>query len=159
MERIKTKGDNIGTTKNCPYCDTEFIINVHNKTYCTKKCAIKDHREKNLNHYKKRERRWYHQTNRKKYANNWYHQNKEKFKTEEWYRKKAEYYLERYYKLKGTPEFLKIKARNRDTKKRDKFCNECDSKKNLHFHHLNYKYGIGITLCSKCHIARHGGCY
>ncbi len=38
---------------------------------------------------------------------------------------------------------------------RDTQCKNCKSKKNLHFHHTNYKKNEGYTLCARCHSQFH----
>jgi hypothetical protein len=91
----------------------------------------------------------------RKYNHNYYINNKPKRKR---YNKKylpiRKNKMKNEYKMKNK---LKLKARNysNNYKQIGTFCEDCKSKKDLIFHHTDYKLNLGRTLCKKCHLKEH----
>ena len=54
------------------------------------------------------------------------------------------------------PEKYQARNYSENHKQIGKFCEKCNSTKNLHFHHINYKGKKGVTLCHNCHWNIHG---
>lgn len=86
---------------------------------------------------------------------------------EEIARYKHEYYIKhkeeiREYKNKWQKNWrknnknrLKENLRQVGRRKRKDYCEICNSKEKLEFHHWNYEKGIGSTLCKSCHKIQH----
>src|SRR3989344_2784351 len=96
---------------------------------------------------------WYsiHKQEMRLYNQKYQKKHKQKIKIQ-----KAKYRLKNkgLYRLKYP---IKEKARNfaHNHKQRRNKCEQCNSIKNLHFHHTNYKNNEGKTLCRKCHNLEH----
>jgi hypothetical protein len=120
----------------------------------------KQHYLENIDHYKQ-------------YQKLYYEQNKEKIKVNvKKYRKKRpdipikvnRLYRQKYKekilqeqkeKRREYPEKNRAYARIGYKNLRDKKCVKCGKRKDLHFHHTNYKNDKGFTLCRKCHYKIH----
>lgn len=56
---------------------------------------------------------------------------------------------------KRSPEKVKAREYAKKHNFRSNYCFKCGSDKDLHFHHIDYKKNIGITLCRTCHNKLH----
>ena len=118
----------------------------HNKKY-------RDAHQQSIKEYKERNKE-----RRLSQTREWYKRNKDevKQKNKEW-RKEHPNNVKEWDKKYRQNNSIKYNARQYSyrNKQRDDKCLNCDSIEDLHFHHIDYKQKIGITLCKRCHNGIH----
>ncbi|MEK6882961.1 MAG: hypothetical protein AABY22_25275 [Nanoarchaeota archaeon] len=127
----------------------ENIREQHKRWYFkNRERLLEQHREwkKNNPTKIKEEYRKYYQENKEYHwdkSNKWRKENPDKINEHRRlaYKKYPERYKSRWYAWKN--------------KQRNFECLNCNSTKNLHFHHTNYEKKEGITLCRECHVKEH----
>ena len=108
--------------------------------YCCSNCWNKGNKEKMKESYKK-----------------YYNNPNGKWKNKMSKYKKTDKYkvVRKKHRLKERQDKIKYNSRARGNRKREKVCKFCNTKKELEFHHIDYKNDVGFTLCQKCHKELH----
>jgi len=136
--------------KLCNQCKERKIMSKGLCNRCYNRKMMKKLRQENPTY--KIKAKEYQQTHRELYAKSkkkHYYKNREKILL------KFKKYLKKYNKK--FPERNTARTLAAYYKLRGDECELCKSKKNLHFHHLDYKRNIGVTLCCLCHMKLHAG--
>lgn len=122
--------------RKCIICKKEFSA-IKNQKCCSGRCKLENEIE---------------------YKRKYKEENKEKYRqySKEWRKRNPKAWGDYYKKNLGEMR-KKHKAHQYSYvyQQRKNSCYFCENKKNLVFHHFNYKKRLGITLCQKCHIRLH----
>lgn len=95
---------------------------------------------------------------RKDYLHKWNisHRKQQSQNVKNWNKKNHKKRLETIRKDKeNNKEKYKSRAYANNIGLRGNFCERCESKENLHFHHTDYAQNKGFTVCAVCHKAIH----
>lgn len=146
--------------KTCISCNQTYIPKSGTQKYCkpcgdlNRKEYKKKHRDENREQYNKRWKEWRKNNKEKSYKakKKWRENNKDRDR----YLNLKLYY--KYHEQRKAEQNARAKARS--LKKKIK-CDECQSKKKLHIHHIdedcfNNNINNLMVLCETCHFKKHG---
>lgn len=145
--------------KICKYCGREFE-HKFKRVYCSIKCAKLQKYDWMKNDYRKRKSS---KIKDKKYKAKHIRTEKGRIMLRQKNKKysrtlkgKINKRLRQKKYMEKNPEKIKAQSRTKILKMKGNKCLICGKQNKLHFHHTNYEFNMGCTLCNYHHLEQHG---